>query len=290
VNAATNVVRKTLRKRLWLGVVATGLAAATAASAFGAAVRNQPPSAPAACSKATAKQVVNQHDLNHFALPNPVHQLLCGPFTGPGSQAMAVAIQAPTCWPVQHWAVFTFSAGSWRLVHEQPAYLHPPLVRAGSGIRETTAVQRPGDSRCNPSGGKRSRIWRWNGSRLVAGPWKTEGERSSSMAAFFSPSRNLFCTMGDHGQRRGAVICVSRKPEHRVGMGLDGRLDICRGAGCIGNPGVADPQPTPRLLAYGRQKTVGRFRCRSEVAGVTCVVSRTGKGFLINRDGVTRVG
>ena len=244
----------------------------------------------AACSKATAKQLVNQHDLNHFALPNPVGQALCGPFTGRGSESMAVTILAPTCWGVQHWAVFDLDGGTWRLVLEQAAYLHPPLVAVGSGIRETTAVHRAGDPRCFPSGGKRSRIWHWNGSRLVAGPWNQAGKGTSNMAAFFTPSRNLFCTIGDHGGRQGGVTCSSRKPEHTVSLALDGRLHICRGAGCIGNPGIDDPQPTPKLLAYGKQISLGRFRCRSEATGVTCVVARSGKGFLINRDGVRRVG
>lgn len=261
-----------------------GFAASPSAS------RSEPSSGSAACSKATAKQLVNQHKVNRFLLPNPIGQVLCGPFTGAGSQAMAVTVLAPTCWGVQNWAVFTFSGGSWRLVLDQPAYLHPPLVRVGNGIRETTAVQRPGDPRCFPSGGKRSRLWRWNGSRLVAGPWQQVGEDNSNRAAFFSPSRNLFCSIGDHGARGGAVNCYSRNPEHRVGMGLDGRLHICRGVGCIGNAGIDDPQPTPRLLSYGRQITVGRFRCRSEASGITCVVIRSGRGFLINRDGVTRVG
>lgn len=279
-----------MRPKAKAGAIALLIVASLGFSAAPSASRSEPSSAAAPCSKALAKQLVNQHNLNRFILPNPVGQVLCGPFTGPGSEAMAVTVLAPTCWGVQNWGVFTFSGGSWRLVLDQPAYLHPPLVRVGTGIRETTAVHRPGDSRCFPSGGKRSRLWRWNGSRLVAGPWKPVGEDSSSMAAFFSPSRNLFCSIGDHGARGGAVMCSSRNPEHTVGMGLDGRLHVCRGVGCIGNDGLVDPQPTPRLLSYGRQITVGRFRCRSEASGITCVVIRSGRGFLINRDGVTRVG
>ena len=45
--------------------------------------------AKADCSLATALQLVQQHDLNDFLLPNPVQQVLCGPFAGPGSEAMA---------------------------------------------------------------------------------------------------------------------------------------------------------------------------------------------------------
>ncbi len=52
--------------------------------------------------------------MNHFALPNPVRQVLCGPFTGAGSEAMAVTIGAPTCWGIQHWGVFTLTQGVWR--------------------------------------------------------------------------------------------------------------------------------------------------------------------------------
>ena len=241
--------------------------------------------APTGCTKATATRLVEQNRLNHFGLPNPVRQALCGPFTGPGSTAMAVTIGAPTCWGIQHWAVFTFKGGAWRLALDQAAFLMPPLAAVGSGIRETTAVHRAGDGRCFPSGGTRARIWRWNGSRLVAGPWQQQASGEPQRRAFYSPSRNLFCNMAPRG-----VTCSSGKPEHVVSMGLDGRLIICRGIGCIGNAGETDPQPNPTLLAYGRQITAGRFRCLSLESGVRCTVTQTGKGFLINRDGISRVG
>jgi hypothetical protein len=80
-----------------------------------------------------------------------------------------------------------------------------------------------------------------------------------------------------------------RQPPRSVGLSLNGRLQICRGLKCVGNPGEGDVPPI-RLLPYGKSSTVGRFRCRSQRIGVTCVVIRTGKGFLINRSGVTRVG
>jgi hypothetical protein len=73
-------------------------------------------------------------------------------------------------------------------------------------------------------------------------------------------------------------------------MGLDGRLKICSGGTittthCLGNAGEHTP-----TLAYGKQVTVGRFRCRSAQAGVTCIVIQSGKGFLINNIGITAVG
>jgi hypothetical protein len=419
------------------------------------------PAVSSRCSRATAGQLVEKHRLNHFLLPDPVAQLLCGPFTGPGSDAMAVTIYAPTCWPIQNWGVFRFAQGVWKLVLDQPAYLVPPLVAVGSDIRETTAIHRPGDSRCLPSGGTHARMWRWNGKRLVAGPWKqvtplppvagktvivsvasgtvacsrggasfakvtaatqfsvgaecdtskgallltsagpggktqtgrfsggrfvvtqrkgvipvtvltlsgplvpctdcrapsragskrrrerhvfghgkgrfeTKGKYATVVAkgttwetqdvpgatvvrvtsgtvlvtdmvkhkrvtvgphksyvakakgkptsgtagaAFRSPTGNLSCQMA-----ASSVYCQSVKLPHSVRLALDGRLTICRGSHCLGNP--AENAPT---LVYGRQITVGRFRCLSQRVGVRCAVIQSGKGFLINRDGVTPV-
>ena len=249
--------------------------------------------ASAACSKSTAKQLVNQHNLNHFILPNPVGQVLCGPFTGRGSESMAVTILAPTCWGVQHWAVFALDGGTWRLVLEQAAYLHPPLVAVGSGIRETTAVHRAGDPRCFPSGGKRSRIWHWNGSRLVAGPWNQDTKGDPKPRGFDSPSLNISCGMFDD-RSFSQVVCQSRTPPQKVTMDARGRVTICRDRtpndvnnDCnLGDRGEGPIRP----LAYGKQITVGRFRCQSLEIGVRCTVIQSERGFLINRDGVRRVG
>ena len=257
------------------------------------ALSSEARAAAAACSKATAKRLVNQHRVNHFALPNPVRQVLCGAFTGPGSDAMAVTIGAPTCWGIQHWAVFTFTGGAWRLVLDQPAYLEPPLVAVGSGIRETIAVHRPGDSRCFPSGGTRARTWRWNGSRLVAGPWKQVTKGEPEARGFDSPSLNINCGMFDDSSFR-QVVCQSRTPPQKAILDAAGRVTICIDPtpNNISNEcGIGDRGEGPiRPLAYGRQITVGRFRCLSLEIGVRCTVVRSGKGFLINRDGVRRVG
>jgi hypothetical protein len=266
-------------------LAALGFAAAPSAS------RSESSSAAAPCSTALATQLVNQHNLNHFALPNPVGQALCGPFTGPGSKAMAVTIQAPTCWGVQHWAVFALSGDAWRLVHEQPAYLFPPLVRVGNGIRETTAVHRPGDPRCLPSGGKRSRVWRWNGSRLMAGPWQQVGAPDLESRSFDSPSRNISCYMAD-SRGSSIVLCQSATPPQRVTLYASGRVTICRNPSPRDNVCDLGDRGENRfaILAYGRHATVGRFRCLSLATGVRCTLIRTGKGFVINRDGARRVG
>ncbi len=204
------------------------------------------------CSRATARQLVEQHRLNPFLLPNPVGQVLCGPFTGPASEAMAVTTGAPTCWPIQGWAVFRFTEGDWRLVlAERYAFIVPPLVAVGSDIRETAPVFRRGDSRCVPSGGTHARIWHWNGTRLIAGPWKQVTNGEPEAKGFYSPSRNISCGMSDNSAFRG-VECQSHVPSQKVSMDAAGRVTICRGsyARCkLGNAGEA---PT---LGYGKQIT-----------------------------------
>jgi hypothetical protein len=180
------------------------------------------------------------------------------------------------------WVVFRWTGDTWDLLLKQ--HQAALLTAAGSDIRETVSIFRDGDSRCCPSGGTRARIWHWDGARFTAGPWKqvTLGT-AKGKAYFLSPSRNIDCQMAN------GVICQSRNPPRYVSMGADARLEICRGIRCVGNPGVVDV-PAPTVLGYGRQITVGRFRCHSLRSGVTCTVVRTGKGFLINTAGVRRVG
>jgi hypothetical protein len=125
------------------------------------------------------------------------------------------------------------------------------------------------------------------GSNWLLAPTATTTTTNARLASFYSPSRNLTCEMHDSaGFVR--VYCQSLNPPHSVQMGLDGKLEICSGATaatrCIGNAGEGTP-----ILAYGRQVTVGRFRCRSEQAGVTCTVIQSRRGFLIDSAGITPV-
>ena len=240
-------------------------------------------SASGRCSKAEATTVVKQLGLSDPSVESPVFKVLCGAFAGPGSETMVVSLFGPANTGMIDWVVLRRTGGTWTLLLKR--HQAALLSAAGSDIRETVAVFRVGDSRCCPSGGEKARVWRWNGSRLVAGPWNRVTKGESDRRAFYSPSGNLSCDLGPRG-----VVCTSRKPPLVVSMGIDGRLTICRGIACIGNAGVTDAQPTPTLLAYGRQITVGRFRCVSLESGVRCTVIQSGKGFLINRDGVSRVG
>jgi hypothetical protein len=104
--------------------------------------------------------------------------------------------------------------------------------------------------------------------------------RRPAGGAFRSRTGNLSCYMGD-----SLVYCQSEKLPHSATMGLDGRFSICDGRTCIGNTATNTP-----TLGYGKRVTLGRFRCLSEQSGITCTAVRSGKGFLINRSGVRRVG
>jgi hypothetical protein len=129
---------------------------------------------------------------------------------------------------------------------------------------------------------------------LVAGPWnqvtpwKTEPRKP---AVFRSPSGNIRCSMFDWGGSDSpGVNCQSEKPPQRVRMDSGGRLKVCRGTRCIDSGcGCVEGYDWP-WLAYGRMITFRPFRCLSLPTGVRCTVIQSGTGFLINRDGVSRIG
>ena len=233
------------------------------------------------CSKSTARKLVERLRLGEAGfITEPVANVLCGSFTGPGSRAMVASLSGPT--GLVGWAVFRVVDGAWQIAMSRPNGALA-ITAAGSGIRETLGVLAPGDSRCCPSS-TRSRIWRWNGKRFVVGPWKhgtgPKAKTKPTVASFISPSRNLSCEMAG-----SSVYCQSVERPHSVRMGLDGRLSVCPGTRCLG-----DPAENTSVLAYGRQLTVGRFHCLSQQSGVTCTVTPSGKGFLIDREGVKRLG
>ena len=113
----------------------------------------------------------------------------------------------------------------------------------------------------------------------------TSATAKATYAGFYSPSRNLSCTLADRDARGSYVYCQSVKAPKNVRMRPDGRLKICRGTKCLGHPAKNAP-----MLGYGRKITIGRFGCSSQKSGVRCTVSRSGKGFLISRSVVRRVG
>jgi hypothetical protein len=264
------------------------VSAGIAAGRQGSSKSPSTPSASGDCSKATGLEAVQRLHLNDPEVTDPVYTVLCGSFTGPGSRTMVVSLMGPGSSGMLDWVVFRWTGDAWQLLMKR--HQAAVLAAAGSDIRETVSIFRAGDPRCCPSGGTKSRIWHWDGTRFVASAWKqaTLGN-ARTQAYFFTPSRNIDCQMNDDGKRATGVICQSNNPPRYVHMGLAGRLQICRGIVCFGNPGVTDV-PAPTVLGYGRQMTVGRLRCLSQRSGVTCTVIRSGKGFQISSAGVRRVG
>jgi hypothetical protein len=107
---------------------------------------------------------------------------------------------------------------------------------------------------------------------------------------FYTPSRNIYCGMTDDGTSRSGVFCEMLKPPAIASLFPSGRLSIRQGARDVGNPGEGDLAASAHLLPYGSSATTGRFRCKSAFAGVTCVVIKTGKGFLISKQSVKAIG
>jgi hypothetical protein len=278
--------------RLWLGVALAAIACATTlgvavggATTGTADVARTGSSATASaasgdCTKAEAINAVKRLGLRDVSPTYPVHRVLCGAFTGAGSQTMVASISGPDNVGMLYWVVFRWSGSEWQFLMKQR---HAAVLSAaGSDIRETVSIYRPGDPRCCPSGGTKVRIWHWNGSRFVAGREQT----TTHLFYFESPSHNIWCDSGDEGQ----AYCATKTPPRSVALIADGTLTICASRRCSG-PYKFGGDP---VLGYGHVNEQGGFRCRSEMAGMACTVilrgKGYGKGFLINRDGITRVG
>jgi hypothetical protein len=107
---------------------------------------------------------------------------------------------------------------------------------------------------------------------------------------FYTPSRNIYCGMSDDGGSQSVVFCEMLKPPAIATLFANGRVTIARGAREVGNPGEGDLARSAHLLRYGSSATAGRFRCKSALAGVTCVVIKTGRGIFVSKQSVRAVG
>lgn len=118
------------------------------------------------------------------------------------------------------------------------------------------------------------------GSTYIYERVSTPTSNSVTHLRFYTPSGNIACEMFDDGTSHASVGCIMQKPPAIARLAASGRVSICQhhGLRCTGNlgdaPGIANGK-----LGYGSSKTVGRFRCKSAFAGVTCVVIKTGRVF-----------
>ncbi len=257
--------------------------------------------ASANCSKAAAREVVERLGMS-ISEPSadPIGKVLCGAFTGPGSQAMVVMLRGPGNTGFVDWAVFRWAGGTWQFVMKQPA--GASITAAGSDIRQTLPIYRPADSRCCPTGGTKTRLWRWNGTRFTAGPWKQVTPAAAQAGVFTSgyfrtPSGNIQCVYG-YGKGPGFVQCGIKsglKPppprrgpactqSNRVSLDATGRTStgrsICPGED-EGDSGPFAPFNVSRVLGYGKTWSGGGLSCKSAVTGLTCR-NKSGHGFFLS--------
>jgi hypothetical protein len=105
---------------------------------------------------------------------------------------------------------------------------------------------------------------------------------------FLSPSGNISCELdydSSHPTKSPptTAFCQTVSPGRSVTMNPKGRLKVCSGQKCIGNP----PE-NASTLQYGRSTRLGPFTCKSLRAGIRCRISG-GAGFEIGRAGVERL-
>jgi hypothetical protein len=102
---------------------------------------------------------------------------------------------------------------------------------------------------------------------------------------FFAPGVTTSCELDLAMPKLGtSAYCQTYPHAESVVLRANGKLTICHGIKCIGNP--PDGVPT---LTYGAWLDDGPIRCSSLKAGVKCVVRKTGKGFLISPTSIKRL-
>ena len=111
------------------------------------------------------------------------------------------------------------------------------------------------------------------------------GSAAGTQHFFFAPGVTTSCEMGANMPKLGTyAYCQTYPHTESVMLNAAGKISICHGLKCIGNP--PDQVPT---LEYGAWLDAGPIRCTSLEAGVKCVVKRTGHGFLIAPTSIKRV-
>ncbi len=251
----------------------------------------------ARCTKTTARLLVERQGMGDPS-GQMSYKAFCGAFTGPDSRTMVVTFLGPTG-PLD-WAVFRWTGRTWQFLMRRSA--GGSITPAGPDLRQTVSILLPGDSRCCPSGGTKSRIWHWNGSRFVAGPW-SEGKPASPPRAeksgfFKTPSGNIVCQyLVGPSVAFGAVVACAIKsglkpalPRRACDIGsyasdrliLDARGPV--GAPpCASDPSALVGESRASVLGYGETWSGGGIRCASALTGLTCR-NKSGRGFFLSRE------
>jgi hypothetical protein len=275
------------------GVISSAAGAGQAATTAPSFTAGGSSTAAGDCSKAEALAVVKRLGLGQPEVTTPVYKVLCGAFAGPASKTMVVSLMGAGSAGMLDWVVFGWTGSEWQLLLKR--HQAALLSAAGSDIRETVFIFRPGDSRCCPSGGTKARIWHWNGASLAAGRWKQVTPPKQRDGYFKTPSGNIVCYHSSPDDRPVFIACgiksglkpaPPRRPcseggyaGDRVTMTATGRVEV---PACAGDPGAMVGAPTAPVLGYGKTWSGGGISCRSTFAGLTCR-NRSGHGFFLSR-------
>lgn len=229
------------------------------------------------CSRAAARQVIREHPHLHpfaplFTAAGPV---LCGPFLGRG-EAMIVSFKAATCGGTFGWAAFRWHGGKWNLVwHYRNG--QRSLAAVGAEIEETMNILRPTDPRCVPTGGTKSRRWRWNGHKFVPGAWQFHYVNPEE---FSSPDGHVTCYLSEAEASCYGSQSQGAGPQYSGRLKASGAVDTCT----VLHPSLYEVcfqnwAPDLPVLPIGQQSELFGFRCESATDGITCIkVTSPGKG------------
>jgi len=107
---------------------------------------------------------------------------------------------------------------------------------------------------------------------------------SASSRFFHSPSGNIQCEIEVPHKLASSAYCQTGSPARSVILRANGKMRTCHGGpGCIGN----GPE-NAFTLHYGQTLRLGPYRCASSRRGVKCRAVKSGHGFFISRERLTR--
>jgi hypothetical protein len=101
---------------------------------------------------------------------------------------------------------------------------------------------------------------------------------------FYADAAGVSCELSLNRPGAGTYAsCQSDRPLRAVTLEKDGRLEVCRGARCVGNAPESSVPLRPRQAVR-----LGPFSCELRARGIRCSAAPSGHGFLLGRDVLTR--